>query len=54
MFDIDLDNYEFLLESLNPETLDMANIMDYNAALLFSSELLLIELMHRYKITVAK
>jgi len=47
MFDIDLDNYEFLLESLNPDSLDVANILDYNAAVQFSSELLIIELMHR-------
>eukprot|EP00088_Acartia_fossae_P024896 TRINITY_DN2573_c1_g1_i4.p1 TRINITY_DN2573_c1_g1~~TRINITY_DN2573_c1_g1_i4.p1 ORF type:complete len:313 (-),score=39.07 TRINITY_DN2573_c1_g1_i4:263-1201(-) len=47
MLDIDLDNYEFLLDSLNPESIDMSSIMDYNAAVQFSSELLLIELMHR-------
>ena len=47
MLDIDLDNYEFLLDSLSPDSLDLSSMMDYNAAVRFSSELLILELMHR-------
>jgi len=47
MLDIDLDNYEFLLDSLSPDSLDLSSMMDYNAAVRFSTELLILELMHR-------